>query len=108
MRQITRYGIGDIRLVSPASGDQSQLPYLLWLGTNGLVAMVFLQLALQREKAGRVGILRTSNVIFAYLFQILFTDDQANWVSLLGAGLVLTASVVMSARKLMAAEKTKE
>merc|ERR1719284_382301 len=87
---------------------QSQLPYLLWLGTNGLVAMVFLQLALQREKAGRVGILRTSNVIFAYLFQILFTNDQANWVSLLGAGLVLTASVVMSARKLMAAEKTKE
>ena len=55
---------------------QSQLPYLLWLGTNGLVAMVFLQLALQREKAGRVGILRTSNVIFAYLFQILFTNDQ--------------------------------
>ena len=57
---------------------QSQLPYLLWLGTNGLVAMVFLQLALQREKAGRVGILRTSNVIFAYLFQILFTNDQGN------------------------------
>ena len=40
--------------------------------------MVFLQLALQREKAGRVGILRTSNVIFAYLFQILFTTDQGN------------------------------
>ena len=57
---------------------QSQLPYLLWLGTNGLVAMVFLQLALEREKAGRVGILRTSNVIFAYLFQILFTNDQGN------------------------------
>ena len=40
--------------------------------------MAFLQLALQREKAGRVGILRTSSVIFAYLFQILFTTDQGN------------------------------
>ena len=43
---------------------------------NGLAAMALLQLGLQREKAGRVGILNNSIVIFTYIFQVSLTDDQ--------------------------------
>jgi len=46
------------------------------LGVNGLAAMALLQLGLQREKAGRVGILNNSTVIFTYIFQVSLTDDQ--------------------------------
>ena len=55
---------------------KDQVPYLLWLGVNGLVAMALLQSALAREKALRVGILNRFLVIFTYIFQITFTDDQ--------------------------------
>ena len=40
--------------------------------------MALLQLGLQREKAGRVGILNNSIVIFTYIFQISLTDDKGN------------------------------
>ena len=46
------------------------------MGVNGLAAMALLQLGLQREKAGRVGILNNSIVIFTYIFQVSLTDDQ--------------------------------
>ena len=55
---------------------QDELPFILWLGVNGLAAMALLQLGLQREKAGRVGILNNSIVIFTYIFQVWLTDDQ--------------------------------
>ena len=51
---------------------------MLWLGVNGLSAMVLLQQGLQREKAGRVGILANSTVIFTYIFQVALTDDKGN------------------------------
>ena len=51
---------------------------MLWLGVNGLSAMVLLQQGLQREKAGRVGILANSVVIFTYIFQVALTDDKGN------------------------------
>ena len=54
------------------------MPYILWLGVNGLAAMALLQLGLQREKAGRVGILNNSIVIFTYIFQVWLTDDQGH------------------------------
>ena len=40
--------------------------------------MALLQLGLQREKAGRVGILNNSIVIFTYIFQISLTNDKGN------------------------------
>ena len=40
--------------------------------------MVLLQQGLQREKAGRVGILANSTVIFTYIFQVALTDDKGN------------------------------
>ena len=57
---------------------QDELFYILWLGLNGLAAMALLQLGLQREKAGRVGILNNSLVIFTYIFQVSLTDDKGN------------------------------
>ena len=56
---------------------------MLWLGVNGLSAMVLLQQGLQREKAGRVGILANSVVIFTYIFQVVLTDDKGNGLALL-------------------------
>ena len=55
---------------------QNELPFALWLGVNGLVAMTLLQFALARGKAVRVGIMTRSIVIFTYIFQVVFTDDE--------------------------------
>ena len=58
-------------------------------------------LACQREKAGRVEIARSSQIIFSYLMQVLFTDEGINILSVIGACLVLTSSVIMGTRKLL-------
>ena len=57
-------------------------------------------LALQYEKAGRVGILRNSQMIFAYIIQLIFTDAQLNLHSVIGASMILIASLVIGLRKL--------
>lgn len=80
---------------------QNELPYTLWLGVNGLVAMTLLQFALSKGKAVRVGIMTRSIVIFTYIFQVAFTDDKAEFLSLVGASLILLAALCMSVRKLI-------
>ena len=67
---------------------------MIWLGLNGLTAMALLQLGLQREKAGRVGILNNSIVIFTYIFQVSLTDDKGN-----GSDLKFICSAKLSYQK---------
>lgn len=79
---------------------QDQLIFIILTGVNGLLVMSIIQIALQYEKAGRVGILRNSQMIFAYILQLIFTDAQLNLHSVIGASLILIASLVIGLRKI--------
>ena len=61
-------------------------------------------LACQREKAGRVELARSSQIIFSYIMQVLFTGESLNYLSVGGAGLVLISAVLMGIRKLTSAK----
>lgn len=60
---------------------------------------VLLTLALQVENAGPVAIARTSDIVFAFIWQILFFKEVPNIYSILGAFLVTSSVVVTGLRK---------
>lgn len=60
---------------------------------------VLLTMALQVENAGPVAIARTSDIVFAFIWQILFFKEVPNVYSLLGAFLVTSSVVVTGLRK---------
>ena len=62
--------------------------------------MVLLQQGLQREKAGRVGILANSVVIFTYIFQVALTDDKGNgWITATDTEWLITTTGDTARRK---------
>ena len=73
---------------------------LFYIGPNGILAQCCMVLACQREKAGRVELARSSQIIFSYIMQVLFTGESLNYLSVGGAGLVLISAVLMGIRKL--------
>ena len=61
-----------------------------------VVGQILLTLSLQMENAGPVAIARSSDIVFAFIWQIVFFKDVPNVFSLLGA-LLVTSSVIMTA-----------
>lgn len=58
-----------------------------------------LTLALQVEHAGPVAIARTSDIVFAFLWQIIFFKETPNIFSLLGAVFVTSSVILTGMRK---------
>ncbi|CAL8085232.1 unnamed protein product [Orchesella dallaii] len=67
---------------------------VLWLFAN-----MFLVLALQVEEAGVVALIRTSEVIFTFFWQMIILKVYPDLISLLGAALVVTGVVMVTLRK---------
>ena len=63
----------------------SEIGYLIYIGPNGIIGQSCLTMALQREKAGRVAIARTSQIFFAFLVQIYWIGETTNIWSIIGA-----------------------
>ena len=63
----------------------SEIGYLIYIGPNGIIGQSCLTMALQREKAGRVAIARTSQIFFAFLVQVFFIGEETNLWSVIGA-----------------------
>lgn len=60
---------------------------------------ILLTLALQMEQAGPVSIARSSDIVFAFLWQILFFKEIPNLYSVFGALLVILSVVLSGLRK---------
>lgn len=60
---------------------------------------ILLTLALQFEQAGPVAIARSSDIVFAFIWQIIFFDDLPNWYSVGGAILVMSSVLLTGFRK---------
>ncbi|XP_054975626.1 solute carrier family 35 member G1 isoform X2 [Sorex araneus] len=73
--------------------------FLVLIGLFGLGGQVFLTKALQIEKAGLVSIMKTMDVVFAFIFQILFFNDMPTWWTVGGALCVVASSTGAAIRK---------
>lgn len=60
---------------------------------------ILLTLALQLEQAGPVAIARSSDIVFAFIWQVLFFDESPNRYSVGGAILVLSSVLLTGLRK---------
>lgn len=80
---------------------QSHLIYIVYCGISAVLGQVLLIVALQLEKAARVAIVHQSQILFAFLIQIFYIGDEAELLSLIGAGLILASSIAVGLRKLL-------
>ena len=75
--------------------------YIFYIGPNGILGQSCLTMALQREKAGRVAIARTSQIFFAFLVQVFLIHEPLSFFSVIGAILVFASSVIVAVRKII-------
>ncbi|XP_008072779.2 solute carrier family 35 member G1 [Carlito syrichta] len=73
--------------------------FLILIGLFGLGAQVFLTKALQIEKAGLVAIMRTMDVVFAFILQIIFFNSVPTWWTVGGALCVVASNTGVAIRK---------
>ncbi|NWR91872.1 S35G1 protein, partial [Furnarius figulus] len=72
---------------------------LILIGVLGLGGQIFLTKALQIEKAGPVSIMKTVDVVFAFILQILFLNHLPTWWTVGGALCVVASSTGTAIRK---------
>ncbi|XP_072481711.1 solute carrier family 35 member G1 [Notamacropus eugenii] len=66
--------------------------FLVLIGLFGLGGQIFLTKAVQVEKAGPVAIMRTMDVVFAFLLQIIFLHKIPTWWTVSGTLCVVASS----------------
>lgn len=69
--------------------------FLLALGFCGLGGQALLTRSLQLERAGVVALIRTLDIAFAFILQLLFLGYTANIYSIVGAALVLGCNMLV-------------
>ncbi|XP_062832243.1 solute carrier family 35 member G1 [Anolis carolinensis] len=65
---------------------------LILIGLLGLAGQIFITKALQIENAGPVAIMKTMDVVFAFILQMLFLDQLPTWWTVGGALCVIASS----------------
>jgi drug/metabolite transporter (DMT)-like permease len=68
---------------------------LLFGGVVGTVSQLAMTIGMQREKSASASAMRTSDVLFAFIWQILFTSDPVTAMSIVGAVLVMTGVMII-------------
>ena len=81
----------------PLCGSDRLLVIALALFSFG--GQILLTLALQYEQAGPVSIARSADIVFAFVWQILFFKESPTVFSVFGALLVVTSVVLSGLRK---------
>jgi len=83
----------------PKCGTETIL--VIALGVFSFSGQILLTIATQLEEAGLVAIARTVDVVFAFLWQIIFFNEVPNIFSIIGAVLVTSSVVLIGLRKWM-------
>ncbi|KAJ8917275.1 hypothetical protein NQ315_002292 [Exocentrus adspersus] len=81
----------------PACGLDRYL--IVALAVFSFLGQILLTLALQMEQAGPVAIARSSDIVFAFVWQVLFFDEIPNKFSIGGAILVMSSVLLTGLRK---------
>ncbi|KAK2865977.1 hypothetical protein Q7C36_002033 [Tachysurus vachellii] len=72
---------------------------LMAIGVLGIGGQTFLTKALQVEKAGPVALMRTTDVVLAFILQFLFLNRTPTWWSVGGAMCVISSTTGVAIRK---------
>ncbi|XP_037546988.1 solute carrier family 35 member G1 [Nematolebias whitei] len=72
---------------------------LILIAVLGIAGQIFLTKALQLEKAGLVSLMRTVDVVLAFIFQFIFFNRAPTWWSLGGALCVVVSTSGIAVRK---------
>eukprot|EP01038_Epipyxis_sp_PR26KG_P005172 gene5172-7199_t len=97
--------IGQIILVFPASYayhepmnfnlNLTQYIMVVCAGAIGTISQVCVTVGMQREKSALASGMRMADILFGFIFQIIFTSDKVDTLSILGATMV-SASIVLN------------
>ncbi|KAJ1523876.1 hypothetical protein ONE63_010431 [Megalurothrips usitatus] len=96
---LTTWALG--QLCWPACGTDRLLVVALALFSFG--GQILLTLALQMEQAGPVAIARSADIVFAFIWQVLFFQEVPNRYSIAGAILVTSSVLLTGVRKWLVA-----
>ncbi|XP_017771121.1 PREDICTED: solute carrier family 35 member G1 [Nicrophorus vespilloides] len=92
---IVTWAIG--ALCMPRCGTDRLL--IVALAFFSFLGQILLTLALQLEQAGPVAIARSSDIVFAFIWQVLFFKEVPNSYSIIGAILVMSSVLLIGLRK---------
>lgn len=95
----TTWGLG--QLCWPACGTDRLLVVALALFSFG--GQILLTISLQLEQAGPVAIARSADIVFAFIWQVLFFQEVPNRYSVAGAVLVTSSVLLTGVRKWLVA-----
>lgn len=85
------------QLCLPVCGSDRYL--VLALAVFSFLGQILLTLSLQLEQAGPVALARSSDILFAFVWQMIFFKESPNRYSLIGATLVIISVVLTALRK---------
>lgn len=77
---------------------------VLALAVFSFLGQILLTLALQMEQAGPVALARSSDIFFAFVWQMIFFNETPTLYSLIGAALVILSVVLTALRKWLLAQ----
>lgn len=74
--------------------------YATSLATLQLIPMILSQKSIKREHPSIVTVVQASDILFAIIFQTLFSNEESNTLALIGSLLVIASIVIVGAHKL--------
>ncbi|XP_077969146.1 solute carrier family 35 member G1-like [Styela clava] len=83
----------------------NDLPMLFSFGIIANLGQFLITIALQRERAGIVVVLRSIQIVFVYIMQVTLLGDVPSYLSLIGASLIFSTSIAIGVRKVMDGRK---
>lgn len=78
---------------------------LIAIGFAGFLAQIFMTLAFKWEKATYVAVMKSNNVILAFIFEFAFFGTVPYWLSMVGASLVMCCSLGITIKKWKSSKK---
>ena len=79
------------------------LPHVLGVAVLYFLGQVFRTVALQREKAGTISLIQTSQVIFSFALQYIFLGEVPTLIGGIGAGLILISCIILALKSIFKA-----
>ena len=70
-------------------------------GISVFVGQIFRTMALQREKAGTISLIQTSQVIYSFILQYIFLGEVPTLLGGIGAGLIFLSCVALAIKNIL-------
>jgi drug/metabolite transporter (DMT)-like permease len=91
-----------INLINKNNNNElyKQLMFSSISGLSGTCALIFLNLALKNEDATKIGMIKTSGVLFSFILQYFLLNIHIDYIGLIGAVCLVSSSISIMIFKL--------